>query len=194
MDVTFEGRKFSGQRDELIILFRGMRLSYREIGKLVGCSPTTVGTVLNSEGISGHMQYPELDDPNTFTEKSDAAIAKDLRLRKSRVRASRFRTLEIGGGVKSISLDKRRVFLTTTLFGCLPGPKFVDFFISHLDAGLLPPKQSQLIRDFYIDGCGPDTPYTRFYRSYARDRLKEKVVEWSVETLIDTEVLSVRTG
>lgn len=177
--TTRDGTMYIGSRDEVIIALRTQeRMSYRQIGALVGVSRTTVGTVLGTVGLAGYL-YPELRNPDTFR-RTDVEIAKDLGVSVVRVASAR-RKIEGNDrpAERRVSLDRRRRFLSRTIFGTEPGPDFTDKLVELIDE--LPDKQAEVIREYYLEADGLGSGYSRYYRWYARQELR-KIVEAKGET------------
>ena len=195
MQIYLREELLEGTRDELILKLRGKKLTYRQIAEKVGCSPTTVGNVLNVNGLTGRLLYDELMQPETFTESDDAKIAKGLGITVSRV--SRARKVWLGATEESgtVSLSARRAFLSQFLFKRNPGPKFGDWLTERLAPGafpyLLSTKQVGLVYDFYVLGTGDNDNYTRYFRFYARQMMFKRLKAWtSVDDLVEKGVLT----
>jgi hypothetical protein len=189
MKVIVAGKILEGERDALILQLRRRKLSYRAIGKLVGVSHATVGSVLNALGFTGRLQYRELMNPDTFIKATDSEIANDLKISVDRVARARKTWLGVLEEPGTVSLDARRAFLAKFLFKKAPGPKFGEWLTSCVSNGLLAPKQTSLIKEFYVQGKGGNDDYSRYFRHYARHMLLRRLTDVSVDELVEQEVL-----
>jgi hypothetical protein len=189
MRVQLAEEILEGERDDLIVRLRDRKMSYREIAELVLCSRTTVGNVLNSQGVFGRLQYRELLDPKTFEEQDDQKIASVLGISTDRVARARRTWLGVSEEPGTVSLSARRQFLAQVLFSRDPGPKFGDWLMECTNNGMLGPKQANLVREFYVLGKGKNDDYTRYFRFYARQMLFRRLRGTDIEELIEKEVL-----
>lgn len=174
MIAEFDGVEFAENNlRELVIKMRKspLRLTMREIGGAVGVSGARIGQILKEAGFEGSHEYPELDDPAFFSQKTDWEIAKALRIKESKVAAAR-RFLGIRRR-KPVDMGARQRFLSQRLFGHNPGPNFPKLVVELTK--LLPAVQGALIRRFYVYGRFDVVAYTRSYRAKSRKRLKAKL-------------------
>lgn len=174
MIAEFDGVIFEAESlKQLVAKMRKspLRLTMEEIGGAVGVSRARVGQILKEAGFEGCHEYPELDDPAFFSQKTDWEIAKALRIKESKVAAAR-RFLGVRRR-KPVDMGARQRFLSQRLFGHDPGPNFSKLVIEL--AELLPSVQGALIRRFYVYGKFDVEAYTRSYRAKSWKRLKAKL-------------------
>jgi predicted XRE-type DNA-binding protein len=189
IQIEYRDKTYTGEtKADVIQLLRKERLNQAQIGKLVGLSRERVSQIL---GRPGRLSFPELDNVITFLE-SDEMIAFNLNLPLSRVSAAR-RRLGLRTSNK-VDVARRRRTLAQFLFKKLPGPNFVDFLkeqLAELDKG-----KSRVIEEFYVLGISQSLADNvngdsdRVYRYLARQDLKEIVGRYSLDELIEGEVIN----
>ena len=172
-------------RQEEMINLRKERRTLQEIADTMGISRARVSQVLQRLGLSGRLQYKELEASETF-DKPDEVVANELRVPLSRVQAAR-RELKIYRW-KGASLDERRAWLADDLFGAKPGPRFVDGMTDYIEK-YMPEKQAILLIDWYLKGRTADTDYRRSFRAYAKKRLKKRISRMDRQEFIDRGVI-----
>ena len=158
-------------RQQEMVSLRKERRTMQEIADTMGVSRARVSQILQRFGLSGRLEYPELDDPDTF-ERPDEVVANELRVPLSRVQAAR-RKLEIYRW-HGANLDERRAWFANNLFEAKPGPNFVDGMTEYIENNM-PTEQATLLIDWYLKGHTLDTGYRRSFRAYAKKRLKKEV-------------------
>lgn len=174
MMAKFDGVIFEAESlKQLVAKMRKspLRLTMEEIGGAVGVSRARVGQILKEAGFEGCHEYPELDDPDIYIQRTDWEIAEDLRIKESKVAAAR-RLLGIRRR-KPVDMVSRQKGLSEYMFGHLPGKNFSELVIEL--SKILPAKQASLIRQFYVYGRFDVVAYTRSYRAKARKKLKSKL-------------------
>lgn len=187
--IEYQNKIYEGATEkELFSQLRKSRLTHREIAEIVGKKKQWVSKVL---GPTGRLEFPELNNPTLFQD-SDETISITLGLPVSRISAARRRL-----GLKSrvrVDVNQRRKRLAYYLFASLPGPNFVEFIKEQIDR--LPTGKQKVMQEFYIDGVsqsladGVNSDSDRVYRHLARKELKENVVEYDIEELIQRGVIS----
>ena len=161
----------SDARQAEMVALRKERRTMQEIADTVGVTRARVSQILQRSGMSGRLEYKELEDPTTF-EKPDEVVANELRVPLSRVQAAR-RKLGIYRW-HGANLDERRDWFADNLFGAKPGPNFVEGMTEYIENSM-PTEQAILLIDWYLKGRTADTGYRRSFRAYAKKRLKEKI-------------------
>ncbi len=168
-------------RQQEMVTLRNQRRTMQEIADTMGVSRARVAQILQRFGLSGRLEYPELDDPNTF-ERPDEVVANELRVPLSRVQAAR-RRLKIYRW-HGANLDERREWFADNLFEAKPGPNFVDGMTEYIEQNM-PPEQATLLIDWYLKGRTADTGYRRSFRAYAKKGLKKKVDTLGWQMFVD---------
>lgn len=178
MEVTYEDVTFEGERDDIIVQLRIAGLTYRQIGRIVGVSRTTVGTTLKRLGKVGSLVSSIALDYTVFEGQSDESVAAQLGMSLNSVRIAR-RRLELRlRKSKRVELDLRRRRLSKELFSRPPGPNFVLFLDKVLSStDEMSQLQAGLLKSYYLLGDGGGGQYERYFRSDARKLLKKLVRE-----------------
>jgi len=158
---------------EQIIQLRKQRLTYREIGRRVGVSRTTICNKLKGTRYV-RLDYRELDCPDTFV-VPDHVIAEQLRTTTNRVTIAR-RKLGIKP-IRVVNLLSRQRELVVYLLGdeSPPGRNPRDLMIDTVMGVAvrdLTAKQKESIERFYIHGKHDRVPYDRLFRHLSRKKLK----------------------
>jgi len=188
MIVNFENKEFEFNtwEDAAVFLRTSKRLSYRDIRDAVNgvVSYQTIASYLDSQGLSGNIEYPELGIPETYFNRTDIEIAKELGVPESKVILAR-RALGLQKKTHSVSIYNRRRLLVQSMFGkkYLPGKNLASFMV---------PKMSNNLIDYYIKGRIVDWKISsdRVYRMQKKMVLKDKILkEFSITQLIKMEVI-----
>ena len=174
-----------------ILELRDQRKSYREIEKIAGISHEIARRVVKNFGGLDKLEYPELEDPQLYLDKSDTEIAVLFGVAKNTVVRKRKALGILYPYI--INMPKRRLELCHFLFGeeYEPAEKFKEYL--RILFSKLTPRLRELFEDFYLDGqlLGAESKRSqgeRSYRSKGRRKLKNLVIE-SKEDLVNDKVI-----
>jgi hypothetical protein len=171
---------------EAVLFLRSKGYKAAEIAKVLGVARSGISMLLANLGYSGHVAHPELDDPEILMLDEDD-VSKQFRVKKYRIRQARKR-LNLNK-MSRIDMAKRRQHLAEFLFEREPGPNFVNF-VNTILFSQMPPKQAELISQFYMTATKDQNVNTRVYRLHAKVALKKIVSQYDVKELIAQKVLS----
>lgn len=160
------------------------RMTLRAIAAKYGVSKTYIENVLKRRGITGTLQYPELDDSTTF-DKPDDVIASKLGIRVSRVANAR-RRLSVKKH-RYVNFSSRRKTFALEVFDKLPGTNFelvADFIKENLNETM-----STKVIAFYVEMRDDQDLYSRVSRTNAKIILKKAITSIVVNELIEKGAL-----
>lgn len=188
--VTYNDKNYQAKTErELFLQLRSEnRLTYQEIGQIVGKSRQWVGHVIGS---TNGIDYPELNNPNLYLTGTDSEIALRLKIPTGKVSSARRRL-----GIKPtfrVNVNRRRESLAYYLFGKLPGPQFMQFIEAQIKK--LPINKAKTLDEFYIQGLANspadnvNIDADRVYRHLAKKELRRLTDGYSIDQLIEQEVI-----
>ena len=182
--ATYNDKPYEAKTErELFLQLRSdNRLTYHEIGQVVGKSRQWVGHVIGS---TNGIDYPELENPSLYLTGTDSEIALRLKIPTGRVSSARRRL-----GLKPtfrVNVNRRREGLAQYLFGRLPGPQFVSFI--EVQIKKMPISKAKTLDEFYIQGLANspadnvNIDADRVYRHLAKKELRRLTDGYSIEDL-----------
>ncbi len=189
--ATYNDKVYEAQTERgLFLQLRSEnRLTYEEVGQIVGKSRQWVGHVIGS---SNGFDYPELDDPTLYASNTDLEIALMLKVPTGKVSSARRRL-----GIKPVfrvNLNRRRERLALYLFGRLPGPQFISFLETQVKQ--LPSNKVKILDEFYLQGLvnspadNVNIDADRVYRHLAKKELKKLTDGYLTEELVEQGVIT----